>query len=341
MTMNPMISVIIPVYNVEKYINTCLESVRQQTYKNFEVIIVNDGSTDQSSKIIDDYLKKYDLNNYILLNKENGGLCSARNCGLTHASGEWIFFLDSDDWLENNALSTLVECLEQNPSDLVFGGIRAVNEKTGESEVWDHYPKSVGWIPGEWDGLHSFEYCWGRLYRKTVIDKYNMRFDTRILYAEDNAWQLDYVSKIQSYSCTKAVIYNYRINRSGSMTSKLVYPTMKYYNWEHLLSFIHSYKEEEITDALKTNYTFTRVVWSILIAAVSSKIIEGDYNAAHAIKKLPFARKAVREYVPRTRKDKIYRTIWILSFQVLCLMVRIYYKNFTKFRNSALIQKIS
>ncbi len=339
--MNPMISVIIPVYNVEKYINACLESVRQQTYKNYEVIIVNDGSTDQSSKIIDDYLKKYDLNNYILLNKENGGICSARNCGLTHASGEWIFFLDSDDWLENNALSTLVECLEQNPSDLVFGGIRAVNEKTGESEVWDHYPRNFGCIPEEWNGLHSFEFCWARLYRKAIIDEYNIRFDTRILYAEDNAWQMDYVSKIRSYSCTKTVIYNYRINRSGSMTSKLVYPAMKYYNWEHLLSFVNTYREDEIQNAIKTNYTFNRVVWSILITTVSNEIIEGRYKSAYAVKKRSFAKTAVKEYRSRSRKDKIFRMLWRTSFLLLCLVVKVYYKNFTKLRNSTLIRKIS
>lgn len=102
----PKISVIIPVYNVEKYIRQCLESVINQTYKNLEIIIVNDGTKDNSMKIVEEYLSDERIK---IINKENGGLSSARNRGMEEATGEYIYFLDSDDWIELNTIEILVE----------------------------------------------------------------------------------------------------------------------------------------------------------------------------------------------------------------------------------------
>lgn len=113
-----LVSVIIPVYNVEKYLEECLDSVMNQTYQNFEVILVDDGSTDSSGRICDEY-KKRDNRIYVI-HQENGGLSVARNRGYLQASGEYVYFLDSDDWILPETLSGLIETATAQNADIVF-----------------------------------------------------------------------------------------------------------------------------------------------------------------------------------------------------------------------------
>lgn len=110
------ISVIIPVYGVEKYIRQCLESVIKQTYKNLEIIVVNDGTKDNSMKIVEEYLVDERIK---VINKENGGISSARNRGIEEATGEYVSFVDSDDWLEIDLYERIVQILEGNKVDII------------------------------------------------------------------------------------------------------------------------------------------------------------------------------------------------------------------------------
>ena len=114
----PKVSVIVPVYNVEKYIDKCLESLVNQTLKDIEIIIVNDGSTDNSIKIVEEYKEKY-KNKIIYLEKENGGLSDARNYGIQYAKGEYIAFLDSDDYVDRKMYEKLYNKAIENNSDIV------------------------------------------------------------------------------------------------------------------------------------------------------------------------------------------------------------------------------
>ena len=118
--MNPLISVIIPIYKVEKYLKSCVDSVLSQSYKNIEVILVDDGSPDSCPQICD-YYKSLDKR-IVVIHKNNGGLSDARNVGLSKANGDYVLFLDSDDlWTEQYAVSRLVAVLATNPeADLVF-----------------------------------------------------------------------------------------------------------------------------------------------------------------------------------------------------------------------------
>lgn len=128
-----MISIIIPNYNSEKYISKCLDSILSQNYNDFEVIVVDDGSTDQSAKIIQKYCKKH--KEITLICQDNLNAAIARNRGLKTANGDYALFLDSDDELEPNALSDMVETIKKNNLDLVIGGfveIKETGEKTGE-----------------------------------------------------------------------------------------------------------------------------------------------------------------------------------------------------------------
>lgn len=131
----PKISVIIPVYNTEKYIEKCLESLAGQTMQDFEVIIVNDGSTDNSKKVIKDYMKNSNLD-IRYLEKENGGLASARNYGVERALGKYISFLDSDDYLDKNLFSNLEKYMDED-IDLIKFKMKTVDEKENVIEKLD------------------------------------------------------------------------------------------------------------------------------------------------------------------------------------------------------------
>ena len=131
----PKISVIIPVYNTEKYIEKCLESLAKQTMQDFEVIIVNDGSTDNSKKVIKDYMKNSNLD-IRYLEKENGGLASARNYGVERALGKYISFLDSDDYLDKDLYKNLEKYMDEN-IDLIKFKMKTVDEKENVIEKLD------------------------------------------------------------------------------------------------------------------------------------------------------------------------------------------------------------
>ena len=133
---SPLISVIIPVYNVEKYLRQCLDSVLAQTYSNYEVILVDDGSSDRSPKICNEYALK---NNHIrVFHKTNGGASTARNVGLKESKGDYIFFLDSDDWIEPNTLETMMTTAKNEKADLVFCEAQAIDDEKG-TRIEGHY----------------------------------------------------------------------------------------------------------------------------------------------------------------------------------------------------------
>lgn len=339
--MEPLISVIVPVYNIEKFIIPCLESLKVQTFNQFEVIVVNDGSKDNCAEIIESFINRNQLNNFFLYTKENGGLSSARNYGMKKARGEWVFFLDGDDWVEPECLKILAESALNHTPDLVLGGYQAVDDITGKKEIWSNYPKEYGLIPQDFDGIHSFGFCWGRLYKKSIIDKYNLTFDTRVLYAEDNAWQFDYNQHVKSYSCSNEILCNYRINREGASTGKLVTPQMKYFIWEHMEKFIEAFSEKDLEFALKTNPGFNRVFWRVISTAITNDILEHKITEAKAKRKMHLTKIASETFNAQSQKDKFFVLIFKKSFFLLRVFIYIYYNNFEKLRKSKFLNKIS
>lgn len=339
--MKPFVSVIVTVYNLEKYIIHCLDSLKNQTYNNFEVVIVNDGSKDNSALIIEEYINKNQLNNYRLYTKENSGISSTRNYGVDKSNGDWLFFLDGDDWLEPDALNILAESAQKHNSDLIIGGYQAVDDITKSSEIWSDYPKEYGILPKDFDGIHSFGFCWGRLFKKSIINEYNIRFDERIPYAEDNAWNFDYNRHVKCYSCSNKIVYNYRINRGGALTTKLVTPQMKYYVWEHMENFIEAYDEKDLTQAIKSNPGLNRVFWRVISTAIVNDILDNRIDLAKNKRKMTLTQVSANSFNARSKKDRFFILIFKKSFLLLRIFVLIYYKNFEKLRRSKLLASIS
>ena len=229
MVMDTLISVIIPVYNVEEYLRECLESVLCQTYKNMEVILVDDGSQDVSGEICDEYADRYP--NFTVYHKANAGLGMARNTGLEHMTGEYVTFLDSDDYLEPDCIEMLYEELIKAGVDMCKGGFRRVTDigKTvsvreykdelykGDRAKKELLPRMIGSSPSQHD---SVEMCvCGTIYRTEPIRKYQLRFPSeREMISEDLVFNMDYMQHANG-ACTMAYAgYFYRINMSSLTT---------------------------------------------------------------------------------------------------------------------------
>lgn len=209
-----MISVIIPVYNIEQYLENTLNSLLAQTYKNLDIILINDGSSDNSVEICEKYAKKYDFINVI--HKTNGGVSSARNCGLDIAKGEWIFFLDGDDILLNNAFSVLMQVAQESNCDIVEGNyIRILKGKPIYSPLLKEYyyeENSCSCINNTL--LYNRCLVYPRLFKKKIIG--NIRFKENIVIGEDILFIIELLlNKDVRIAHCKDIVYHY-IQRSGS-----------------------------------------------------------------------------------------------------------------------------
>lgn len=200
----PKISVILPTYNVEKYIAKSIQSVLNQTHTDFELIVVIDGSKDNSEAIAREF-EKTDKRIKVYT-KPNGGLSDARNYGLNIATGEFIYFLDSDDWIEPNLLEDNLKILEDKQVDFVVFGFYQDNVDLHEQlvEAIPHIPETPDWINGEViyftpSMLNILGYAWNKIYRKRYLDKHQITFTKGVSLVEDilfNAKVYQYADKI-------------------------------------------------------------------------------------------------------------------------------------------------
>lgn len=210
------ISVIVPVYNVEEYIEECLESIINQTLEDIEIIIVNDGTEDNSMKKIEKFLSDERI---IVINKENGGLSSARNCGLEIAKGEYIAFIDSDDFIDKMMLEKMYSSSEK--ADIVFSNIIEYNDIIKEKNFRKNYfPLENKIRKGEFFFNYSDVVVWNKIYKNNFLKKFNIKFDEKIIH-EDIIFTFKTMFLADKVKWVNEYFYFYRINRSGSIMSSL------------------------------------------------------------------------------------------------------------------------
>ena len=223
--MTEKITVIIPVYNVENYLNKCLDSVLKQTYKNLEIIVVNDGSTDNSGTICQEYAQKD--NRIVYIEKENGGLSDARNAGLDRMTGSYVTFVDSDDWIEQDYLETLYKKIVEYQADIAVGNYYSFNESEGMFYfhiLGDSYYEKVYDNVSIFENLYESQEmksfalisAWGKLYNAGLFEQ--LRFDIGKLGEDGYLNQKIYLLAEKIVYIHKG-IYSYRIrNNSLSRT---------------------------------------------------------------------------------------------------------------------------
>ena len=182
------ISVIIPVYNSAIYLQQCIESALNQTYKNFEILLIDDGSTDNSPQICDEYFEKY--GNIRTFHKKNGGASSARNYGLKEAKGQYLYFLDSDDYLECQALEKMIKCAIDNCADLVFFEAKTIDDKG--NQVFGRYDYHKQYLTGQpyrimEEMIDNKEFHVGTPFffiKSSVFSKNDLLFNEGIIYED-------------------------------------------------------------------------------------------------------------------------------------------------------------
>ncbi len=239
------VSVIVPVYNTEKYLKECLNSILSQSYSDFEIIVVNDGSTDNSFSIISEFSKND--NRIKVVDKPNGGLSSARNEGLKIATGDYIMFVDSDDTILKDALKIAVKSIEKSNADVcMFSHFLLRGEEKQKREVCllgefdktkikeEIIPKFLGQNKGE---KPIFAFVWAQIFKREYIGE-NPFLSEREYYMEDLLYDLDYYKKANKAVFISDALYNYRIV-DGSLTN--TYRENLFDKFNLLLNYLWTY----------------------------------------------------------------------------------------------------
>lgn len=226
--MNKKVSIIIPIYNSEKYLKKCIESILNQTYKNFEVILVDDGSNDNSKAVCDKY-STLDKRIWVYT-KENGGVSTARNLGLKYVSGEYTIFVDSDDWLKENTLKEMVKYIEMNNSDIAIAGriIDSVDSsKTKIKNLGKEYHTSTKKELG--DSIYylnkqgEFDVLWNKIYRTALIKKIGVEFDISATTSQDLLFNVEVFKSANSVQLINNAYYYYVKRNEESIVTRYHY----------------------------------------------------------------------------------------------------------------------
>lgn len=212
----PKISVIVPIYNVEKYLENCINSIIVQTLEDIEIILINDGSTDKSYEIINKY-KAID-SRIIVINKKNSGVSAARNSGLKVSRGEYIAFIDSDDWIEQNMLEKLYKLGKKYNSEVVACNFKSFNDIYN---TFNKYPIDEGEYVGKsvikekiLSKVISGKLktpVWDKIYKKEFLQNNNIKFDEKITRFEDWYFIIEVYEKVHNLYYLDKNMYNYRI----------------------------------------------------------------------------------------------------------------------------------
>jgi hypothetical protein len=245
----PKVSVIVPVYNVEGYIEKCLETLVNQTLQEIEIIIVNDGSTDRSIQIIKKFMEQYPKK-IVYLEKENGGLSDARNFGIPHATGEYIAFVDSDDYVEKDMYQKMYEIAKRENSDMV------------ECNFFWEYPgnkkkQDIGKIyNGKEEMLEKVRVvAWNKLIKREILEKTNIQFPKGYRY-EDVEFTYKLIPFLNKVSFCKEPLVHY-IQREGSISNSQNERTKEIFDvLEHVIDF---YKENDLYNKFKEQLEYVYV----------------------------------------------------------------------------------
>ncbi|MBQ6451103.1 MAG: glycosyltransferase [Solobacterium sp.] len=216
------VSVIVPVYNAEKALERCIDSILNQEYKDLELIAVDDGSKDHSGEILDTYAKADPR--VVVIHKENGGVSDTRNRALDIAQGEYVQFLDADDWIPADSTKVMVRAIEESGADLVTADFyRVVGNNiarkgsitTSEVLTRQEYAEWMMDSPAD----YYYGVLWNKLYRRQIIEQYHLRMDKTLSFCEDFVYNLEYILRCKTIIPLQIPVYYY-VKTDGSLVSQ-------------------------------------------------------------------------------------------------------------------------
>lgn len=339
----PLISVIIPVYNADKYIGKMVESILTQSFNNFELILINDGSLDDSIDICQKYA---DIDSrIIIIDKKNEGPSATRNLGIGQSRGQYIIFLDADDFIEPTMFMDMVNEMELRNSDIVISGFFTDILQDGKLDSSLKVNEQYIFLE---DNIKAKKYVietmmknsiiygsWNKLYKSEIIKKYNVKFRNDIDIGEDLLFNLDYLSKINSLSMLDKCYYHYLQYNSGN-NLMMKYRENKFEImslwYEKLLEFIYDIGSSRIDDYvnwLRFRWTLSSFI-SIMSAPKAKKekinyikniLINNNLNASKSSKYIGFSKFIIEKIICLKNPYFIY---------FICYMVYMYKTKFKK-----------
>ena len=270
---NPKISVIVPVYNVERYLPRCIDSILAQTFTDFELLLIDDGSKDTSGEICDEYASKD--SRVRVFHKENGGVSSARNLGLDNARGEWIAFCDSDDWVDKSYLYNYVEQIDDLTELVIQSFWTDREDDASENKVElptlsmeDNF-RLVQWLE-DYPNVHN-GFLWHRLFKRSIVERQHTRFAVGVSFAEDGLFFFQYLKDSHHFKVTSKLGYHYVIH-SGSLTScgaKISVHT----HAQVLRGFVGALQDMDVPQACRGDFAnfIRRYAWRLLESWILSR----------------------------------------------------------------------
>ncbi len=265
----PRISVVIPVYNVEKYIGQCLGSVRDQTFGDFEAIVVNDGSLDGSRAIVQEFVDEDPR--FRVLDQEDLGVSNARNRGIREASGDIVCFLDADDYLEASAFERIDAAFASPAPDVVRFGANAVPKEDSypwlERQLCPRRVRYDGFVPELCFDEVALPYIWCVAVRRSALLASGVLFDEGLSMGEDQVFLLELYPRVRSVSFVPERLYDYRVTREGSlMASRRGPEDIARGNLAIVQRVLASWAEQGISQ----RYAKSLLVWSVRLAAYTA-----------------------------------------------------------------------
>lgn len=261
---NISISIILPAYNVEKFIGEAIKSIQEQTYNNWEAIIINDGSSDNSAQVIDNLIEGD--NRFRLINQVNSGVAGARNAGILAAAGEYLTFLDGDDKWEPSFLSSLISAIENTDADMAYCGYSHLYTSGIKRKF--SYPYSAGHIILDVINGGTQIHIGTIMVKRSLINKLDLRFEEKCLIGEDQEfiWKLVSIAKVQA---VPKELMMYRIRAGSAITAKWDWKKHihAYYAFKRAEKFILSHSpdpELRRTINMRIAYKLYKIIWRMI-----------------------------------------------------------------------------
>lgn len=318
------VSVIVPVYNVERFIDKCLNSLVKQSLKEIEIIVVNDGTKDNSQKIIDKYVKKYPdkIKSYI---KENGGQGSARNYGLKKATGEYIGYVDSDDFVEKDMYKKLYNKAKENNYDIVVCGNYNVSE--------DYQNKNIDAFINNYNtDLENIFFgkmaVWNKIYKRDILIKNKLEFKEKVWY-EDLAFTLKAIMNSNTFAFIDEPLYDYLIREGSTMNNSNVKRNLEILEaFNDILSYIQHNKKEEYfskIEFLAIDHIYISAIVRVLKAEADDKVKRETINKLIDYMNKKFPNYKNNKYINTLSKNRkiIYKLINIKMYGLINLIFKV------------------
>lgn len=331
---NDLVSVIVPVYNSSSCLHYCIDSILKQSYREIEVILVDDGSTDGSGEICDAYAK----NDYRIrvLHTPNCGVSAARNTGINASTGAFIFFIDSDDFIETYAIQVLVEGCNQSRADMVVGAFNKVKNGNIVAQVRDFSDNQLLTKKGVIDYAMSYLQnprrhqmlmsSWAKLFRSAIVKNNHVRYDTELRTSEDVAFNFDYLKNTETVYFINNVIYNQQKHGTyNSLSMRLLENDPRSLfgfiaALDHVRAFLRDgYDEVEIDRAIGHYYIYHIVLYLIRVCGqIDNANKYKVYGLVRELINAPDFRRHIKHYIPA---EGNYKAIPLLMKSRLVLPV--------------------